>query len=136
MLIVALYELGPARWIHDRLGVTYHFIAEILIYGTVGPALAYVLLDLLGRWWEERETTELQAQVLGQAQKHIQVDRQLDDDALQNLFAASVLIDSIQADPQPLPPEVAAQLRAADQALKQAIRQLGPHLEQRPPISD
>jgi hypothetical protein len=59
LLLVVIYEIGPAYWIHDALGEQYHFLAEILVYGTVGPVLAFLLLDLLDRWLEERETTKL-----------------------------------------------------------------------------
>lgn len=128
LLLVIVYEIGPARWIHDRLGDTYHFVAEILVYGTVGPALAYMLLDFLGRWLEERETSELQAKVLAQAREHARISHQLSDEAVQALFAASMLLTSFKSSLSELPPEVAPQLREAEQGLHQAIQQLRAHL--------
>ena len=133
MLIVAIYELGPARWILNALGARYHLVAEILVYGTLGPALAFVLLDLLGRWLEERETSELQAKVLAQAREHVRVSRQLNDDALQTLFAASLLLDTIESGARDLPPGVAVQLQAAARALDRAIQQLHAELLKQPP---
>ncbi|MBI4768852.1 MAG: hypothetical protein HY784_00175 [Chloroflexi bacterium] len=107
LLLVVVYEAGPARWIHDRLGDNYHFVAEVLFYGTTGPALAFVLLDFLGRWLEERETSELQAQVLAQARERAKISHQLSDDALQTLFAASALLTSLESSL----PESRAQVR-------------------------
>lgn len=40
-LLVVVYEIGPARWLHDSLSAGSHFVAEILVYGAVGPILAY-----------------------------------------------------------------------------------------------
>jgi signal transduction histidine kinase len=134
IVLVIFYELGPARWVHDVGGVQYHFWADMLIYGTVGPMLAFWLLDVLGRWLEERQTTELQARLLAEVREHARISRQLNDDALQILFAASVLLDSIESNVPELPPGVAAQLREADQSLGQAIHQLRAHLlNQGPP---
>jgi signal transduction histidine kinase len=124
LLLVVAYEIGPARWIHDRLGATFHFAAEILVYGTVGPVLAFVLLDFLGRWLEERETSELQAQVLARAREQARLNYQLSDDTLQALFAASVRLTTLEASLPDLPPEAAAQLRETQAALNQAIQQL------------
>jgi len=128
LFLVIAYEIGPARWIHDWLGDAYHFVAEILVYGTVGPALAYLLLDFLGRWLEERETSELQAKVLAQAREHARISHQLSDEAVQALFAASMLLTSFTSSLSELPPEVASQLREAEQGLHQAIQQLRAHL--------
>ena len=57
------------------------------------------------------------------------VDHELNDDTLQSLFAASVLLHSAGANP----PEVAARLAEADQALDRAIQQLRDHLVSHPP---
>jgi signal transduction histidine kinase len=127
-LAVILYELGPARWIHTTLGDTYHFVAEILVYGTVGPVMAFLLLDILGRWLEERETSELQTLILAQAREHARIDRELNDSVLQSLFAASVLLDSINASLPELPAEVAAHLQETNRALDETIQQLRAHL--------
>src|SRR3990172_7021006 len=87
LLLVVAFEIGPSRWIHNRMGDMYHFVAEILIYGTVGPVLAFILLDFLGRWLEERETSDLQAQVLARARAQARLPRQLRDDTLPTFFS-------------------------------------------------
>jgi signal transduction histidine kinase len=132
LVLVAGYELGPARWIHSRLGDTYHFMAEIVVYGTVGPVLAVVLLHFLGRWLEERETTELQAQVLARAREDAKNHHRLSDDTLQALFAASLRLSTLEAALPDLPPEAAAQLHETQAALTQAIQQLRAHLQDDP----
>jgi signal transduction histidine kinase len=124
LLLVVAYEIGPARWIHERLGANYHFAAEILVYGTIGPVLAFVLLDFLGRWLEERETTELQAQVLARAREQARLSHQLSDDTLQALFAASMLLTSLESSLPALPPETATRFRETQAALNQTIQEL------------
>ncbi len=127
LLLVAAYEIGPARWIFERVGDAYHFAAEILLYGTVGPILTFTLLSFMGRWLEERETSELQAQVLAQAREQAKINHKLSDDTLQALFATSVLLAALESNPE-LPPESAEQLREAQRALNHAIQQLQAHL--------
>ena len=129
VLLVVVYEIGPARWIHHVLGEDHHFVAEILVYGTVGPALAFLLLDFVGRWLDERDTAELQAQVLAHARESERISRELSDEALQTLFAASALLASFKSTLPEIPPETAAALRDTEQALGQAIQKLRDHLQ-------
>lgn len=128
LLLVVVYEIGPARWLHDRLSAGSHFVAEIMVYGAVGPMLAYVFLEFLGRWLEERETNELQAQALALARERARLNRKLSDDAVQALFAASALIASLESRLPDLSPDAAAQLHQAKQSLDQAIQQLRAYL--------
>jgi signal transduction histidine kinase len=129
VLLVVVYEIGPARWIHDVLGEDAHFVAEILVYGTVGPVLAFLLLDFVGRWLDERDTTEVQAQVLADARESERIGRELSDEALQTLFAASALLASFKSTLSEIPPETAAALRDTEQMLDQAIQKLRDHLQ-------
>lgn len=129
VFVVVAYELGPSRWIHDGLGADYHFVLEILVYGTVGPALAFLVLHFLDQWLQERETTELQALVLAHARERARISRELSDDALQILFAASTLLATLKTAAPDLPPESVAALRETDQALSNAIQQLRDHLQ-------
>ena len=129
VLLVVAYEIGPARWIYDGLGEAYHFVAEILFYGTVGPVLAFLLLHLLHRWLEEKETSDVQAQVLAQAREYARTSRELSDDALQTLFAASMLLASLKSAVPDLPPEAASSLLEIEQSLDLAIQKLRNHLQ-------
>lgn len=128
-LIVIAYELGPSRWVHDQLGADSHFATEILVYGTIGPILTYLALEMLNRWLEAREAAERQAAQLAQVREHAAISRQLNDDAIQTLFAASAVLSAVE---DSVPPELAAQLESTGEALDQAIRDLRAHLL-RPP---
>lgn len=130
VVVVVAYELGPSRWIHDRWGADLHFVAEILVYGTIGPLLTYFVLELLRRWLEARETSERQAAQLAHVREHAAISRQLNDDAIQTLFAASAVLSAVE---DSVPPELAAQLESTGEALDQAIRQLRAQLL-RPPL--
>lgn len=124
VLLVIAYEVGPSRWVYNSLGFTYHLVVEIFIFGTVGPALAFVLLELLGRWIDEKETTELQANLLARAnEKELEV-RQISDDTIQVLFATSLLITTFKSDQSDLPPNTAAQIEVTEQALHETIKRL------------
>lgn len=124
VLLVVAYELGPSRWIYNSLGFTYHLLVEIMLFGTVGPLLAFVILELLGRWIAERETADLQAQLLAQASEKDQQVRQVGDDTLQILFATSLLITTIKSDQSGLPTTTAAQIEITEQALGEAIQRV------------
>ena len=60
-LLAMLYQLGPARWVHDRYGHTIHYGVEIAFYATAGPLLAFWALTHIGHWLDEKECAEKQA---------------------------------------------------------------------------
>jgi signal transduction histidine kinase len=126
--IVVVYEMFFAPRIHAALGPELDSLAEIIPYGTIGPLLVFITLELLGRWLEERETCELQATILAQTRERVKTGRQLSDDALQTVFAASSLFNAVQAHLTELPPETARQLDEAGRALDQASHRLHDHL--------
>lgn len=61
VLLVILYQLGPARLVHDAFSDSAHYGTEILFYATVGPLLTYWALGLVGRWFDEKELAERSA---------------------------------------------------------------------------
>jgi len=127
-LLVAGYEMLPAIWIHDAWGVGFHALLDMFLFGTIGPAIVYVLLNFLERWLEERETSDLQAQILQRAREDAHHSRQLNDDAVQVLFSASALIESLKANHSELPPDAITHIEITEQALDKAIRDLRAHL--------
>lgn len=127
-LLVAIYEIGPAFWIYQIYGIHIHIVAEIVVFGTVGPILAFFVLNFLERWLEERETTDLQAAILAKAQQDAQTSRLLSDDAIQMLFAAGTLITSLKEGHPELSGETAVQIQAIETSLNQAITQIRTHL--------
>ncbi len=132
LFIVVAYEIGPAQWIKRNIGDTYDFWSEIVVYGSIGPLLAFALLHFLGRWLEERETSDLQALVLAQARQQAELGHQLSDDVLQSLFAVSTLLASLEAHASELPPDAQVQLRKAQATLNQTVQQLHAYLQESP----
>ena len=130
ILLVTLYEVGPARWIYRQLGFTYHTLSDIIMFGTIGPILAYLGLTFVARWLEEKETADLQAAVLAQARADASASRQLSDDAVQVLFASGTLLELVKEACPDIPEETAVQLNTMEQALNSAIHRLRTHLLQ------
>lgn len=128
MLLVIFYQLGPARWIHEQFGYPYHIVAEIIVFAAIGPTLAFFLLYLLERWLEERDTSDLQAQLLKQARQEARRSRQLNDDALQVLFATGALIDTLKETHPELSPENLSQVENTEEALQESVERLRSHL--------
>jgi hypothetical protein len=129
ILLVVVYELLPASWIYSQYGFQRHLLMEILVFGSVGPALSFVLLDFFGRWLDERDTTDLQAEILKQAREDAKKGRKLADDAVQVMFAAGNIIDSLKAHQPNLPPEAVAQVAAIHRAMDKTVREIRTHLE-------
>jgi signal transduction histidine kinase len=128
-VFVLIYEFGISQWIESRFGPGYHIAIDIAIYGIAGPVSAYLVLHFFSRWLEERETSELQARLLMQAHERAQASTNLSDDALQTLFAASVLISSLKSSTADLSPETKIDLARTEEALNRAIQQIRDHLE-------
>lgn len=128
VFLVVAYEVGPSRWVYDSFGFTYHLAVEIILFGTVGPLLAFLILELLGRWIEEKETADFQANLLAEAkEKELEV-RQVNDDTIQVLFATSLLITNFKSDRSDLSPNTVNQIEVTEQALGEAIQRLRFHL--------
>jgi hypothetical protein len=128
VFLVIVYEVGPSRWVYERLGFAYHLAAEIVLFGTVGPVLVFVLLELLGRWIDEKETADFQANLLANAQMKELEARQINDDTIQVLFATSLLITNFKTDQTDLPPSTAIQIEVTEQALHDAMQRLRSHI--------
>jgi hypothetical protein len=92
LFLVAAYQMGPARWVHDRLGESQHFLAEIVAFGLAAALIGYILPELALRWNEERETSELQALALIGERERMQRAHELSDEAVQALYAAGILL--------------------------------------------
>jgi hypothetical protein len=128
VLIVIAYEVGPSRWIYNSLGFNTHLAIEILLFGTVGPIVAFLSLEFLSRWIDEKETADFQANLLAEAKEKDLAVRQINDDTLQILFATSLLISTLKSDGFNLPPSTVAQIEVTEKALKESIQQLHGHL--------
>lgn len=89
---MAVYHVGPARWVHDHLGESQHFLPEIAAFGLAAALIGYVLRELALRWNEERETSEVQASALMSERDRMQRAHELSDAAIHVLCAAGVLL--------------------------------------------
>ncbi|HEX7975218.1 MAG TPA: hypothetical protein VF498_12480 [Anaerolineales bacterium] len=132
VLMVIAYELGPAHWLSVQFNSDYHFLAEILFYGTLGPGLTFVLLLILRRWLEERETSDLQAEIMKQAQDRARESQAAIDDAVQTLFAASVILASLESKKASLTSQDACVLHETRLALDNKIEHLRKKLLEKP----
>lgn len=59
IVLTAVYELGPARWLQDNLHDPIDL--EILLYGMLSPLLSFRGLILIGHWLDKTERAEKQA---------------------------------------------------------------------------
>jgi signal transduction histidine kinase len=137
-LLVIVYEFGPTRFIHDNLGFFHHAILDSIVFATVGPLLAYFVLTLLERWLDERETSDLQAQLVDQARRQVRESRDLSDDAIQVLFSAGALIEFLENEIDDMPGETSRQVALTKEAVGQTIEELRRHLvgEGQDPVSE
>ena len=60
-LVVLLYQLVLARWVHDIFGDATHFAVEVLFFVTVGPLLTFLALTQIRQWVARKEQAEAQA---------------------------------------------------------------------------
>jgi len=133
MALVVAYEFGISRLIHEVWGSWAHYVVDALVYGTVGPLLAFGSFSFLIRWLEERQTSELQAKILKQAREYARHHHEFTDSTLQSLFATSLFLQAVTANRHHLPPTVASQLQTIHQSLDATIRGLREHLLRQDP---
>ncbi|HJW91721.1 MAG TPA: histidine kinase dimerization/phosphoacceptor domain-containing protein [Anaerolineales bacterium] len=128
-MLVAIYQLAIAPWIGQEFGSQRHLLAELFFYGTGGPLLAFLVLNYVERWLEERQTSELQAHILEETRQHVTLSRELNDEALQSLYGISILLDSLEARLPDLPAETAAALGETERALDDVIQRIRGRLQ-------
>lgn len=128
--VFLVYELVAALWVHNRIGYSYHVVAEILFLATLGPAVAFFFARLLDQWLDERDTSDWQAQLLASARANEKISRKLNDEALQAIFSAGLVIDSLKDFNPELPTELRAQAEGATVALRGLNQRLYAYLRQ------
>src|SRR3990172_1096764 len=57
-VLAALYQLGPARYVHDNFGTWSHYGLEVFFYGTTGPIVMWLILRLVRTWVKQKEQAE------------------------------------------------------------------------------
>jgi signal transduction histidine kinase len=124
LFLVAVYQMGPARWVHDRVGESQHFLVEIVAFGLAAGLIGYILPELALRWNEERETSELQALALIGERERMQRAHELSDEAVQSLYAAGVLLRVDGGTPKAVAEKTLDLLNRSHQSLTQAMAYL------------
>lgn len=116
LLLILVYQLVAAGWIHTRLGYPYHIVAEILFFATLGPALAFSFARSFEQWLDERDTSDWQAQLLDTVRADAARSKELNDEALQVLFSTGLVIEALKAASPELSPELRKQVEATEKA--------------------
>ncbi len=57
-ILAAVYQLGPARYVHDQFGDWAHYALEVFFYGTTGPIVMWLILRIVRKWVEQKEQAE------------------------------------------------------------------------------
>jgi signal transduction histidine kinase len=57
-LSAAVYQLGPARFFHERYGDWAHYGIEVLLYALLGPTVMWFVLRTMRTWVEQKEQAE------------------------------------------------------------------------------
>ena len=128
LLLVLVYQLVAAGWIHSRLGYPYHIVAEILFFATLGPALAFSFARSFEQWLDERDTSDWQAQLLDTVRADAARSKALNDEALQVLFSTGLVIEALKAASPELSPELRKQVEATEKASAALNRHLRSYL--------
>jgi hypothetical protein len=133
VIVIVLYEMGPGHWLMDRLGPWAHTAGEVVVFGTAGPLLAFFVLDIVGRWLDERDTSDFQAQIMREARADVSRSRALVDDAVQALFSAGALMDALQVEAEQQGVDTSTiPVAETQQALKGIVGELRAHLQEAP----
>lgn len=124
-LMVIGYELLISRWLYQHAGYQTHLLVDTLLFGTVGPLLVFIVLYFVDRWQQERQTSDLQAQMMTNLRDDVTRCRDLNDEAVQVLFSTHALIEAIKPD---LPPASLQAIERTEAAIDHHIRRLRHHL--------
>src|SRR5512134_3651563 len=57
-LFTAVYQIGPARYVHEHYGDWAHYGMEVFLYGTMAPIVMWFVLGLVRTWVEQKEQAE------------------------------------------------------------------------------
>jgi PAS domain S-box len=86
---VVVYQLTFASWVHHRYSEGFHYLAEVLYYGSVGPLLALWFLRRIDHHLAEMDLVEKKAQTV---ERHLASIAQVSADAILSLDAAGQIV--------------------------------------------
>jgi len=64
ILGIVAYQLVIAKWVHDQISENFHYVVEILFYGSLGPVLAIGFFSLIDKWLSQMEQIEHKARTM------------------------------------------------------------------------
>lgn len=57
-ILAAVYQIGPARYVHENFGPWAHYGMEVILYATVGPIILWFVLGIVRTWIQQKEQAE------------------------------------------------------------------------------
>jgi signal transduction histidine kinase len=57
-LFAAVYQIGPARYVHERYGGWAHYGMEVFLYAAMAPILMWFVLGIVRTWVVQKEQAE------------------------------------------------------------------------------
>src|SRR5512147_2458040 len=57
-LFAAVYQIGPARYVHEHYGAWAHYGMEVFLYATMAPVVMWFVLGTVRTWVEQKEQAE------------------------------------------------------------------------------
>lgn len=57
-LLVAVYQIGLARYVHENFGAWPHYAMEVLLYGAMAPIVMWFILGIVRTWVGQKEQAE------------------------------------------------------------------------------
>lgn len=129
LVVVVLYQLYFVRQIHE-LGVTYHYVVEILFYGFVGPAVTWGVLAWIERQLEEKERAEERARrerrhrERAVVEERARIAREIHEGVSQNLYFLGLQLDLCRKLARDAPERVEGELVKFQGLLQESIGDL------------
>jgi len=127
--VVVLYQLLFIRHVHEW-GATYHYSAEILFYGLIGPAVTWGVLAWIERQLLAKEQAEAQARrerrrrERAVVEERARIAREIHEGVAQNLYFLGLQLDICRKLAEENPQRVEQELGGLQALLQESIGDL------------
>jgi len=127
--VVVLYQLLFVRHIHE-LGAAYHYTAEIIFYGLIGPAITWGVLAWIERQLLAKEQAEAQARrerrrrERAVVEERARIAREIHEGVAQNLYFLGLQLEMCQKLTRENPQRVEQELSGLQALLQESIGDL------------
>ena len=128
-VVVVLYQLFFVRGVHE-LGLPYHFGAEILFYGLLGPAVTWGVLTWIERQLLAKERAEQQAEEERRRreravrEERARIAREIHEGVAQNLYFLGLQLDLCRKLASKEPERVGEELEGLQALLQESLQDL------------